>query len=405
MMKLKILIITSKFPRYKGDAQPPFSYDLARHLLKEGCEVHVIAPHDFKAKKTEVFDGIYVYRFRYFFPTSMQKVAYGPGIPDNIKNSFLAKIQALPFTISEILLTKKIVKKINPDIIHAHWAFPQGLAAMLSGKPYITTIYGGEVFMAKKYHLVKTLDKIIRKSKRSFSITRGLRAEMRRAGIKSEIGIMPLGVDIETFHPGVKGDDKIREKYCKKNEFMILNVARLVEKKGQKYLLEAFSQVIREVPNARLVIVGDGPLYDELKNRARKLGLLGKVFFTKEINHAELPKYYSAADLFVLPSTIDTIGNVETQGVVLLEAMASKCFVIGTNTGGIPDVISSENVGILVKNNESDMLAKKIIVVLSDSALRKRIAENAYRYVISNFSWKMIAKKYVLEFKRIIMNN
>lgn len=403
--KLKVLLITSKFPRYEGDAQPPFVYYLALELVKKGCEVHVLAPHDHLAKKEEIFHEIYVHRFVYFYPKKHQKVAYGPGIPDNLSKSTLAKIQSPLFAISEIISAQKLVRKINPDIVHAHWAFPQGLAAMYSGKPYFVTIYGGEVFMSKKYHLLSVFEKIIKNSAESFSITNGLKKVIREFGIKSKFGVIPLGVDMKKFRPNIKGSDLIRKKFCSKKELMILSVGRLVDKKGHKYLLEAFSKISEKIPNTKLIIVGDGPLYSTLTKMSEDLGLAKKIIFTKEINHSELPKYYSAADLFVLPSVVDKISNMETQGVVFLEAMASKCPIISTNTGGIPDVVTNKKVGILVKQKDSKVLAEKMLLLLKSASLRKSISENAYMHVKKNFTWDMIAKKYIAHYKKAIPKN
>lgn len=399
--KLRVLIITSKFPRFKGDPQPPFTYDLSKELVNKGTDVHVIAPHDKKAKRKDFFDGIHTYRFKYFF-TKMQKLAYGPGIPANLRTSWLARFQMPFFTLSQLFFVRKIAKKINPDIIHVHWAFPQGLSAMFTSKPYIVTIYGGEVFLSKNYRLVWLLNKIIKKSKKAFAITNGLRNLMYKFGVKSEVHTIPLGVDTKKFHPNVKGTREIKKKYCKKNELMILCVGRLVEKKGIHYLLPAFSKVLEKVPNCKLVIVGDGYMHNSLLEQTKKLKIEEKIVFAKEINHKELPKYYCAADLFVLPSIIDKTGNRETQGVVYLEAMACKTPVIGTNTGGIPDVISNNKVGVLVPQKNTEKLAEQMIKFLKNSKLRKSYAGNAYKHVLTNFTWQNIAEKYTKEYKRCL---
>lgn len=402
METLKILFVTSKFPRFEGDAQPRFVFDLAEELHKLGHEINIICPHDFKAKEKDIISGILVYRFKYFYPTRFQKIAYGAGIPANLRSSLLAKLQIPLFALSEILLTKKIAKKINPDIVHAHWGFPQGLAAKLTGRPYIVTIYGGEVFLSKRYHLLWLLDYIIKNSCGTFALTNGLRDVMKEFSIKSKVGVIPLGVNINKFHPDVEGYREVRKRFCKENELLVLSVARLVEKKGIKYLIEAFAKVLKKIPDCRLAIIGDGPLRNSLIDLAKTLKISDKVKFVGEVNHKELPKYYCAADLFVLPSIIDSTGDRETQGVVFLEAMASKLAVMGTNTGGIPDIISNPEVGVLVPQKDSEKLAEKMIELLSDKDLRNRYKENAYEHVIKNFTWKDIAKRYVREYEKCL---
>ncbi len=394
MESLKVLLITSKFARFANDPQPPFVYDLAVELQKMGHEVHVVAPHDKGCKKNEVLNGINVYRFQYFYPASMQRLSYGPGIPANINRSIFAQVQMPFFSVSEIRLAGKVSKKVNPDVVHAHWGFPQGLAAKYTKKPYVVTFYGGETFLAKRFRMIGVLNSIIRNSCRSFALSSGLREIMQEFGVEGNVEVMPLGVDMQKFSPKISGYDKVRKKFCGKNEMMILCVGRLVEKKGINYLIEAFSKVVSEVPGARLVIVGSGPMDSYLRKLAAHLEVGKNVFFCGEIPHSELPKYYAASDLFVLPSIIDKTGDRETQGVVYLEAMASKIPVIGTNTGGIPDVIK-EGTGMMVKQKEPDELASAMIKLLKNSELRYSFGEKAYKHVQKNFTWKSIAKKYV----------
>ena len=400
MRQLKVLIITSKYPRYKDDPQPSFTYYLARELVKESIKVTVISPHDNLAKEYENLGGIEVHRFKYFYPARFQKLAYGGGIPENIKTSFLAKTQIPLFLISQIIFCKRLIKKINPDIIHVHWAIPQALTASLLNKPYIVTIYGGEVFLSKKLKLIKLLNHLIKKSKSTFAITNSLRNIMYDFGVKEKVGVIPLGVDTKKFKPNIKGWQAVRKKYCKKNDLLILSVSRLVEKKGTIYLIEAFAKVLKKIPNCKLVIVGDGYLYDSLVKRTKELKIYNKVIFTKEIGHKELPKYYCASDLFVLPSIIDRRGDRETQGVVYLEAMACKCPVIGTNTGGIVDVITDNKTGKLVPQKDSNSLSEEMINLLKNKNIKKRYTDNAYKKVIKEFSWSSIAKQYISKYKK-----
>ena len=402
MKPLRVLLVTSKFPRFADDPQPSFVYYFARELVKLGHEVAVVAPHASGAKKSDMLGGIRIHRFRYFIPSSMQKLSYGPGIPANIRKSLFAAAQMPFFILSQILLTKKVAKAMQPDIVHAHWGFPQGLAARFTGLPYMVTLYGGEMFLARKFHMVRALDYIIRGSCATVTVTDVYVKLLRDFGVKGKVGILPLGVDTWTFRPNLPGAAAVKRKFCKDGELMVLCVGRLVEKKGINYLVEAFADVAKSVPNSRLVIVGSGPMDSYLKDLARKLGIHSKVSFCGEISHKDLPKYYCAADLFVLPSIIDKHGDREGQGVVYLEAMASKVPVIGTNTGGIPDVITSRDVGLLVPEKNSRALAAAIIKLLQNRKLRERMGEKAYEHALRRFSWRHIAEEYVKMYRKCI---
>src|SRR5659263_191232 len=109
--KQKILILSSSFPRYDGDFAGNFVYELAKRLKLENLSVIIIAPNDSTTKFQENMNGLNVYRFPYFFPSNLQKLAYGGGISYNIKKSFLAKIQIPFFILFELFTTLKIVRR------------------------------------------------------------------------------------------------------------------------------------------------------------------------------------------------------------------------------------------------------------------------------------------------------
>ena len=398
---MKIFFITSRFPRYKNDPQPIFVHYLTKELIKKGHDIYVLTSHDYKAKKFEVFEKSKVYRIQYFYPADKQKLFYGSGLPYHVRTSLLPYIQLPIYIVLQFIKAKILIKKINPDVIHVHWGFPQGIPALFSKKPYIITIYGGEVFLAKKFHLVKILDKIIEKSYKTFALTKGLADVMREFGFKSKLYNIPLGFDKKIFNPNIKNYKTIRRKYCKDNELMVLSVGRLVEKKGFEYLIKAFSIAYKKKRNAKLIIVGNGYLKEKLNNLIKDMKLKNNIILAGEINHKLLPKYYKAADIFVLPSIIDSEGDRETQGVVFAEAMATKLPVIGTNTGGIPDIISNEKVGILVEQKNPNQLAKAMLKLLNSENLRKYYSENAYKHVMKNFTWETIAKKYIKVYNEI----
>ncbi len=391
---MRILIITSKFPRFPNDPQPPFVFYYARELVRLGHEVAVVAPHDRSCRREEVMEGIKIFRYQYFIPESAQKLSYGPGIPANVHKSLFSMFQMPFFIVSQILKSRAVSKRFRPDVVHAHWGFPQGLSAKFTGRPYYVNFYGGEMFLAKKFRMVWMLDYIVKHSKKSFTVTNFYLQLLRQFGFRQDLEIIPLGVNVDNFKPKSEGYREVRKRFCKRGELLVLFVGRLVEKKGANYLVEAFAKVARQVPKARLVIVGTGPMESGLKAQAKTLGLGDRIVFEGEISNSNLPAYYSAADVFVLPSVVDRHGDREGQGVVYLEAMACKIPVIGTKTGGIPDVVNPD-VGILVEEKDSSQLAEAIVRLLKNSKLRKSMGEKAYKHVHSHFTWSYIAGKYV----------
>ncbi len=134
----------------------------------------------------------------------------------------------------------------------------------------------------------------------------------------------------------------------------------LIERKGFEYLIRAMPHVLEEHANARLKIVGSGPMESELKELIYELELGDEVEIVKNVSDDELLIAYNSSDLFVLPSIVDSQGNTEGLGVVLLEAMACRLPVIGSDVGGIPDIIQDGNTGILVPEKDIDELFRSI---------------------------------------------
>ena len=126
----------------------------------------------------------------------------------------------------------------------------------------------------------------------------------------------------------------------------------------------------------------------------KKLNLGNNIIFTCKIENKYLPQFYATADLFVGPSIVTKSGDTEGLGVVFLEALASGTCVIGSDVGGIPDIIKHNRTGILVKQKDSKQLAEAIIKLLSNQKLRKNLAINGQKYIEQNYSWELIGKKF-----------
>lgn len=182
---------------------------------------------------------------------------------------------------------------------------------------------------------------------------------------------------------------------------VILFVGRLIDWKGVNILVSSMKKVRDTVRNARLVIVGDGPERKSLADRVKELGLEDSVTFTGQVSGMELKDYYSRASVFVLPSI--TVNNqTEGLGVVLLEAMASGVPVIGSNTGGIPDIIEDGVNGLLVQPGDPKALADAIIRILSDLALADRFREAGIKTVSERFSWDRIGDQFTMVYQEVL---
>lgn len=376
MKKKRILVLTSTFPRWKNDTTPPFVYELEKRLTKN-FEIHILTPHFPGSKNTETMGNLKVYRFHYFFE-KFEKLGGNGGILPTLKANKFYYLTVPLFLLFEVLAILKLVKKLKPDIIHAHWIIPQGLTAyinfLINKTSYVVTSHGSDLHSLGLFFLKKI---ILTKAKKITVVSSYLKEEIKKIdpNLLSKTEVIPMGVDTKQFNPN-KYDESIKKKYGITGKF-ILFVGRLAPEKGVKYLIDAMLLVFRKLPDTKLLIIGSGSLEQELKNQVKKLDIESNVIFLGSIKYENLPPYYATADIFVSTSI------KEGFGLTLVEALMSGCSVIGTNVGGIRDIISKSN---LIKQRNKSALSNKIIEELKKSKNNNQLNPS--------FDWTQVCKKY-----------
>ncbi|HML05532.1 MAG TPA: glycosyltransferase family 4 protein [Methanobacterium sp.] len=386
---MKIGVITSAYPEFEDDPHGIFVHRLMKEISKHGHEVYVLAPYT-GHKSEYILDDIKVKRFNYFYPKRFQKLCGKSGMIDNVKEGFFVKFQIFTFLFFNIFHSLREFK--NMDIIHVQWPIPNGLGSLILKKiygiPYINTIHGEEVYLSKRYHIIFAIKFLVKNSLKTVVNSSATLKSAAGVGIpKEKLKLIPFGVDTNFFLPMDMNKNKER--------FKILAVGYLIERKGFEYLIQAVKYVSKEYRNVELTIIGSGPLENHLNNVIKDLKLEKSSKIIKNVSDNELLKLYNSADIFVLPSIVDRQGNTEGLGVVLLEAMACKLPVIGSNIGGIPDIIKDHKTGLLVPEKDSFKLAGSIIRLIKDENLRNRLSENGYEQVKQKFSWEKIADDYI----------
>ena len=403
-MPVKILVLTSSYPMSEGTHEGGFIADLVRRFPERGVLPVVLAPHFPGGLFKEYRDGIKIFRFPYFFPFRFERFAYGAGLLFNIRRDFFAFAAIIPFCKAEFLWTLGILLRERGDIIHTHWLIPQGLIGALihciTGIPHVATVHGSDLALIRKSTvLTRICSFIIRHSDTvtvNSSYTRQQLVSLLPVAEK-KIQIIPMGVDPQFFHEHLPTNEKTQPQHDR----IILNIGRLIELKGTRYLIEAMPAVIRAVPGTRLVIIGTGPEEERLALKVRDLSLDDHVQFLGTIRHDEITQFYQDADIFILPS-ITVSGTTEGLGVVLLEAMASGCPVIATNVGGIPDIIADGENGFLVPERNPDQLAERIVRLLLDTDLKEIFRKNGYAKIEKSFSWERIADQFDAVYHQVL---
>lgn len=398
---MRICILTTSFPLHKGITIGTHVFEQARHLVKLGIKVDVLAPHHKDSPRHEIIDGISVYRFRYMWPESRQTLCYGAGIPTNLGKSFWAKMQ-LPILILMLFLnTLKLARK--NDLIHAHWSL-SGISGIIAGKllfkPVVVMLHHGNA----SYRKDPTVNFVVKRSKFVLCNSNYTLSKVLVDNISKKFKVIPPGVDTERFR--LLANKSVffnREREIPKNRPLVLSFGRLIEWKGFQHLIDAMD-LIQTDPLPYLLIGGRGPLRKQLENQVHKKGLQDRIKFLGQIPYENIHYYYNAIDIFVLPSIIDREGNTEGLGVVLLEALACGTPCVASNVGGITDIIKDGKNGFLVKPGNPEALAERITELIEDDSLRRRMGVEGRKFIENNFSWQAKARELLNLYQNLIGN-
>jgi len=284
-----------------------------------------------------------------------------------------------------------IIKKnsFEYDFVHAHFIWSSGyVGAKLKeeyGIPFIVTAHGYDIYSlpfkdnewkAKIEYVLNTADHII-------TVSQSNLACIKKLNVFTPVSVIPNGFRSDLFYPRNTVE-------CRKmlnlplDKKIILTVGNLEPIKGQIFLVKAMEPIVRERKDILCVIVGTGKLRTELEHQIRSLGLEDYVILVGGKPHEEIPLWMNACDLFVLPSLNE--GNP----TVMFEALGCGKPFVGTKVGGVPEVIKSDDHGLLVEPANPKDLAEKILLALGREWDREKIIQYAERY-----TWENIAKEIV----------
>jgi glycosyltransferase involved in cell wall biosynthesis len=393
-----ILVLTSTFPRWKGDTTPPFVFELEKRLTDK-FKIYILAPHFEGAQTYENMDGLIVRRFRYFYPTRFQKLCYEGGILSKINNDKKLIFLIFPLLFFEFISAYLIIKKQKVKLIHAHWIIPQGLIAYLlkiaTKIPYIITAHGSDVYGLQGKFLGTIKRNILNNASKITVVSTAMKKELlTKVSSSLNIEVASMGVSAEMFSPN-KVDKGIRQRYSIKGPFLLF-IGRLSETKGVIYLIKAMKIITNKFPKSKLLIIGDGPQRNELEILTNKLNLNSNIEFLGAIPYKDLPPYYATADIFISPAIQTQDGASEGFGLTLVEAAFSGCIPIGTEVGGVKDIIKDKETGLLVAQKDETAISTRVINILKDRKLREKIKLNTRDLLIQLFDWKLVKQKYYL---------
>ncbi len=395
-------MVTSSYPKYPGEVTAPFIEEIAAGIAALGHEVHLLLPHHPDLRRGAVEREVYLHPYRYAPCRALAIWGYAESLAADVEvrgRTYLAAPLALPAGLLALL---HLIHQDRFDLLHAHWAIPNGPAAALAAGrralPLVLSLHGSDIYLPERKPWLRP---IARWTFRRASAITACSADLARRAMAlgapaGRLTVIPYGADPQTFHPADPAErERIRaELGLAPGEPFLLAVGRLVRKKGFDILLRALPRVVQEVGPVRLLIAGRGDLYGELAALAGRLGVQDRVILAGAVERDRLPALFRSCDLLAVPSMHDERGNVDGLPNVVLEGMASGAAIVASEVAGIPQVISSGETGLLVPEKDPEALATAIVRLLRDPGLRARLGQEARKRVEEELNWPAVARQF-----------
>lgn len=363
--KMKIAIVVFQFPPKWLAGTEIATYNIAKHLAREGHEVHIVTSRDEGLPELHSENGFDIHRHA------------APKIP----------FFGLLFFWIRICFE---IKKIKPDIVHTQ-NFGSCLPAYVTKKilkiPYLVWGRGNDIYQPS-WFIQKTTKLFCNNADAIVALTENMREKISEK-CEKEIFVISNGINLELFF---QGDPGVKAQRTTKN---IIFVGRLHSVKGVQYLIEAMKQIHDEMPDVTLLLVGEGSERNYLEHLTAMSGLSGCIDFIGRVPHEAIAEYMNRSDIFVLPSISESFGMVN------VEAMACGLPVVASRVGGIPDIVTDNVNGYLVEPGNSEAIAEKVLILLRNDQKRQEFSKTN-REKAKQYEWGTIVEKLEKIYVRIL---
>ncbi|HEV8445871.1 MAG TPA: glycosyltransferase [Gemmatimonadaceae bacterium] len=385
---MRVLFLTHSFPRQRGDPPGSFVLRLASALRGEGFDTRVVAPAAPGYPEHATLDDVPVDRFHYA-PRRFETLAYTGTMASQVQASWSARFTLLGFLGAEFRSAVRARREFKPDVVHAHWWFPNGLVGTwlgrLANKPLVTTLHGSDVRLARSVALARPAFRhVLHRSAAVTAVSRWLASEVQEVISAPAPVVAPMPVATELFSP-----DGVASRGNR-----LLFVGRLNKQKGIELLLHVMTKLAD--PSMGLDVVGDGEDRERLLQLAAGLGLDTRVTWHGAVPQDKLAAFYRRAVALVVPSIEEGLG------LVAVEAQLCGTPVVAFASGGLTDVVQDDRTGILVPDVDAAALAAAITSLLSRDDRGASLGAAGRMHALATFAPESVARRYADVYKSAI---
>jgi phosphatidyl-myo-inositol dimannoside synthase len=294
--------------------------------------------------------------------------------------------------------TVALVREVRPDVVCFGAAFPLGLLAgrltRATGVPCLGFTHGVEVAVGRVPVASRLLRRVAADLRLVTAVSRWSAARVTRAVHgRCPVELLPAGVDAGAYHPAVDGR-AVRQRHGLGSAPVCVCISRLVPRKGQDRLIQAWPEVVARVPEARLLLVGGGPSERRLRRLAAASPAADRIHLTGEVPWEELPAHYAAGDVFAMPCRSRWLGlDLEALGVVYLEAAATGLAVVAGRSGGAPETVVEGVTGTVVDGRRPGPVGRAVADLLADPERARAMGAAGRRRVEAEFSWQAVVTR------------
>jgi glycosyltransferase involved in cell wall biosynthesis len=397
---VRILTITSSYPLFPGDSTAPFMESIVRSVAELGHDVDVLVPEHRSWRRPAIEGRVRYHSYRYSPRRSWTPWGFSESLEggSRIKKPLYA---LAPLVVaSAVRSARSLLNKGGFDVVHVHWVVPNGpigaLATRRSGVPLVVSLHGSDIAVSERSSAVARVARwSLERTAAVLAPSEDLLDRARVLGARGKLVRISHGADTDALSAPPAAAAALRARLgLTADDVVVAGIGRFLRVKGFDHLVAAHARAAQELPQLRLVLVGDGAEHVRLAEQARELGVAGSVRFAGTAARDEIAAYLAAADVVAVPS-VRYEGYVDGLPNVALEAMAAGRPLVATDVGGLPELVRPGVNGVLVPEKDPRALADAILELARDSELRDRLGAEGRREIREERSWEAAGRRYV----------